>query len=83
MVAVSWEGNECTIAVDGVVRVVDRVYRGKPRRCCCGCSGKYSQLPNNVKQAVHTILASDNVDDGGSYVAAEAHGKLWIAYFRD
>lgn len=65
-------------------KVVTRVYRGKDGKCCCGCSGKYSECPKKIAQIVGLIVAHATektfMSDSG-YVAASHNGKIFIAYF--
>ena len=63
---------------------VDRVYTGRDGKCCCGCSGKYSE-PGDMAKIEETVaiinqhLSTADIDS--SYVAVVIGKKVHIAYF--
>ena len=60
---------------------VKRVYSGVNGKCCCGCSGKYSDSDRSKKIIFNKIMRNPNkvVDNG--HVYAVAGDRLLIAYF--
>jgi hypothetical protein len=62
-----------------------RSYSGMAGRCCCGCSGNYSESKQGISGQISRLkkLAGQGVklDIQDSYVAAENGGRLYIVYF--
>ncbi len=61
------------------INQINRVYSGKPGKCCCGCSGKYSDSDRSKKLILNKILKAD-YEDCGDHVWAEVGNRLYIAY---
>ena len=68
---------------------VKEVYSGKPGRCCCGCSGKYSDNPNTIKRIVGYInanreaaKATNNYIEDNELVSVDTDTRRWIAYLK-
>lgn len=67
---------------------VTRVYSGKNGKCCCGCSGKYTERGEPSFAGKLTLLAkhveatpAGDVDVGPNYVGVIVGSRLHLAYF--
>jgi len=60
--------------------MVTRVYSGKAGKCCCGCSGKYSSSPAQVKRVLNLLASAEKREFDASYVAADIDQRTYIAY---
>lgn len=70
------------MSIELMGREITRVYRGANGKCCCGCSGKYTDTEPAKKRALKEILsAGDALDIGSNYVALEKGTRILIAYF--
>lgn len=72
------------MSVELMGREIKRVYRGQNGKCCCGCSGKYTETEAAKKRAAKEIsLIRDvsSLDVGSSYIALEKGSRILIAYF--
>jgi hypothetical protein len=65
-------------------KTVVRVYSGKARTCCCGCSGKYSEDPIQIARVLAIIEANSAKVDScfPVYVAVEVGARQYIAYLK-
>lgn len=60
---------------------VKRVYSGVNGKCCCGCSGKYSDSDRSKKIILNKILKNPEHKVDGDHVYAVNGNRLLIAYF--
>lgn len=70
---------------------VKRVYAGKNHKCCCGCSGEYTErtdpnFPAMLGKFEAKLRRADpkQIDADDTYLAVETGanlGRLWIAYY--
>lgn len=61
---------------------VKRVYSGVDGKCCCGCSGKYSDSDRSKKIIFNKIMKNPaKVFEGEDHVYAVNGNRLLIAYF--
>jgi hypothetical protein len=73
------------VARDAVLGgVAKRFYSGRAHKCCCGCSGKYSDPSarwiNKMAKAIDEAEDAA-VDVGNGYVAVETPTRVLIAYW--
>ena len=62
---------------------VTKVYSGKAGKCCCGCSGKYSETPRQIKR-VAKVIAEAPVEariEDNSFISADVGGRTYTVYF--
>lgn len=71
------------MSVELMGREIKRVYRGQNGKCCCGCSGKYTETEAAKKRAAKEIQSANGlgIDMDRSYVALEKGSRILIAYF--
>lgn len=64
---------------------VTRVYRGAANRCCCGCSGVFSEnTPKNHRKVLYVLNKlnkSDNTVFEGSHAYVDIGDRTYIAFF--
>lgn len=62
---------------------VTKVYRGRAGKCCCGCSGTYSESPMARKRAANEITKVPEAQrfSDANHVGYEKGGRWIIAYF--
>ena len=60
---------------------VKRVYSGIDGKCCCGCSGKYSDADRSKKIIFNKIIKNPNHKFDDDHVYAVNGNRLLIAYF--
>ena len=60
---------------------VKRVYSGVNGKCCCGCSGKYSDSDRSKKIILNKILKNPDHKYDNGHVYAVNGNRLLIAYF--
>jgi hypothetical protein len=75
------------VARDAVLGgVAKRFYSGRAHKCCCGCSGKYSDPSarwiNKMAKAIDEAEDAA-VDVGNGYVAVETPTRVLIAYWEN
>lgn len=68
---------------------VTRIYIGKANKCCCGCSGKYTERSDKrfgakADQVDRALAEAHPVDIDASsptYIAVDVGNRVLIAYF--
>ena len=62
--------------------MIDHVYSGKAGKCCCGCSGKYSDKPAQKTRVINLLATASKLEFDSTYVSADIDGRTYTAYLK-
>jgi hypothetical protein len=78
-----------------VISLLDRCYNGKANKCCCGCSGNYSEGERAKKVNVNAIIkglregtltfnVNDSYGENSNNICFDtANGRWKVLYFKN
>jgi hypothetical protein len=67
--------------------VLSQTYRGKPGKCCCGCSGNYYEDAKTMQRCINKVAKhianGGEYQLGGTYMSADIGNVQYNIYFND